>query len=94
MITHVRTLLEASIDGGDVSVVTFPAYPDTDAQVRSLIEASAGAPESLRRALLHDTAGRQGPNPDGTEPGRRQGLLALLERELELIEHAIYGGTR
>ncbi len=32
----VRTLLEVEIDDGDVSVVTFPAYPDTSVAVREL----------------------------------------------------------
>jgi HK97 family phage prohead protease len=30
------TLLEVDLDGGDVSVVTFPAYPDTSAAIREL----------------------------------------------------------
>lgn len=32
----IRELIEVSLDGGDVSVVTYPAYPDTQVAVRSL----------------------------------------------------------
>lgn len=50
VVTHIRRVKEARLF--DVSVVTFPAYPTTDAQVRSLIDACAGsAPEELIQAM-------------------------------------------
>lgn len=48
VITYTRTLLEAALR--DVSVVTFPAYPDTDASVRGLLSAE-GVPEDLRKLV-------------------------------------------
>jgi HK97 family phage prohead protease len=35
--TMVRRLLKLSIDNGDVSAVTFPAYPETEVEARSAI---------------------------------------------------------
>ena len=50
---NVRELVEVDIDGGDVSPVTYPAYPDTDVSLR----AAMGAPtllndDKLARAIV------------------------------------------
>jgi HK97 family phage prohead protease len=42
-----RTLLELKLDQGDVSVVTYPANPNTTAGIRSLLGARLGLPKGL-----------------------------------------------
>ncbi len=85
MTTHVRRLQEVRLF--DVSIVTFPAYPDTDAQVRALaISAGDDAP-----AILRDYA-EPGQEPhsvaDMPEPGQEvhSAPLSILKMKLELKE--------
>jgi len=74
----VRRLLD--VDLFDVSPVTFPAYPQTSAQVRA------------RVVELQVTGGGQGPGPDGGEEERSRARLDLDRRQLELAELEILGG--
>lgn len=65
-----RTLKKISIDGGDVSPVTFPAYPETEVNMRSL---EAMAEEARKR--LH-------PEPEGDHgAGYRARQIQLAEVE-------------
>jgi uncharacterized protein len=45
----VRRLLKVDIDNGDVAAVTFPAYPDTDVNVRSLDDIGERGREAFDR---------------------------------------------
>lgn len=77
--TQVRTLLEVELY--DVSVVTYPAYPQTDAAVRSFLTAhalQADAAATMADALTLITQRSAPP-----EPGH---ALQLKRRRLELIE--------
>lgn len=83
--THVRRLHEVRLF--DVSVVTFPAYPDTDAQARALaLSAGDDAP-----AMLRDYA-EPGQEPhsagDMPEPGQvaHSAPLTILKLKLDLEE--------
>ncbi len=83
--THVRRLREARLY--DVSVVTFPAYPDTDAQVRALaMSAGDDAPAFVREYAepgqeLHSAG-------DMPEPGQEAHSvpISILKLQLELKE--------
>ncbi len=68
----IRTLLEVRL--WEVSVVTFAAYPQTTAHVRSRAEEVRAASQA---------AGRP-----GGEGGQSQGGLAVLERELDILNRA------
>jgi HK97 family phage prohead protease len=71
----VRTLIEVELY--DVSPVTYPAYPQTSAQVRAKVE-------ELRRAA---TAPRRVPHPVVVgDKGQARARLATLRRRLELAE--------
>jgi HK97 family phage prohead protease len=58
---YVRTLMECDIDGGDVSVVTYPAYPDTAAALRSrdAWQAASGGQLPTSNSTLADLQRRQ-----------------------------------
>lgn len=79
---QLRTLLEVELV--DVSVVTFPAYPQTDAAVRSYLSAAGletdELPETVEAARTLVEA-RQAPPSDPPEPGHS---LELLSRSWEL----------
>lgn len=89
-ITKIKTLY-------DVSPVTYPAYPDTDASVRSLLDiitrAERGQPlepgerEIIRASIerLRTLAGEEPPKNE--EP--RKSRLSYLRRRLELAEKSI-----
>lgn len=47
----IRTLLEVDMDGGDVSPVTYPAYPATDVGIRSIL-AGAGIDQDALTSML------------------------------------------
>lgn len=73
---NARTIKRAQL--WDVSPVTFPAYTQTDVQVRSAAEVAAEIPDSRR------PAGQAAP------PAKRGGVgLDLLRRRLELAEREI-----
>ncbi len=48
----VRELIHLGLDGGDVSPVTFPAYPDTEVGVRALTGANGLLNAKLARAIV------------------------------------------
>jgi uncharacterized protein len=76
----VRTLVEVKLF--DVSPVTFPAYPQTSAQVRA--HARAMQDEGQEE---HDSAPGQEPHPeDGDEGARPEDRLDLMRRRLDLAE--------
>lgn len=70
-----RELHEVDIDGGDVSVVTYPAYPQTSVQTRSLMNLPM-IPNDLR----------QGPDSDKSdrEAGAAMARARLLSRRRRL----------
>jgi HK97 family phage prohead protease len=75
----IRTLLEVRLF--DVSVVTFPAYPQTDAAVRA-------AMLDILRSYLPPGPGQE-PHPGGLrqrEPGQAAPSLRMLRKRLELAE--------
>lgn len=79
----VRRLVEVALY--DVSPVTFPAYPQTSAEVREkvrLLRAKGRTPEDTT------SAPGQGPHPegDGGEGGRARARLGILRRKLDLEE--------
>lgn len=69
--TRTRTLLQVRLH--DVSPVTFPAYPQTSAQVRARMEGFTGP------SIQED----EGPCADD---GKRQGLIDHLRRRVDLAE--------
>ncbi len=71
---QVRTLRRVRLF--DVSVVTFPAYPQTDAQVRASLEHLAASIEALQRRLTAPVSSHSGAG----------GRLALARRRLRLLE--------
>jgi HK97 family phage prohead protease len=81
VVTHIRTLLEVRL--WDVSVVTFPAYPDTDAQVRSLVAASGDQAPMFLRNLAQTEPPQAGHSDRGRET---QARLAMARRRLTLAE--------
>ncbi len=73
--SQIRTLLEVKLF--DVSVVTYPAYPQTSAKVRSQIE-------QLLSSYLPDEPGQtHSPEPE-PEPGQTHSI-SLRRRRLELL---------
>lgn len=82
--TYTRTLLEAKLY--DVSVVTFPAYPDTDASMRGWMQ-SEGMPEDLRQfvepLLEEHSAAQHSPN---AEPAQEGHSAEERKRRLQLIK--------
>ncbi len=74
----IRTLLEVRLF--DVSIVTFPAYPQTEAQIRSLIDAlqlylPGKEPPSQRHSSV-----RQGAEPPAWHSAARERELELAKR--------------
>ena len=65
---QIRELHEVDIDGGDVSIVTYPAYPATEAALRSL---EAWKQEAQRASQAHLEAAHQ----------HRDRMLRLQERQ-------------
>lgn len=77
--THVRTVLEARLF--DVSVVTFPAYSDTDVAVRCLLDTGCeNAPEFLRRLAE--------PAPEGHSADDSGGEPRGAQREPDQEDHS------
>lgn len=76
-----RELNEVEINGGDVSIVTYPAYPATSVQMRSLMNLPV-IPENVRgRAPASDIAEEAATR--ARELRRRQRWLQVLEMENE-----------
>ena len=71
----IRTILEAQLF--DVSIVTFPAYTDTDAQVRSIYD-------------THQVEAQRGKTDEEQRQAQIQGDEATRAREIELLR--IKGG--
>ena len=70
-----RELHEVDIDGGDVAVVTYPAYPQTSVQMRSMMNLPA-IPNDLR----------QGPDSDiQADAAMVQVRQAMRKRRLQLV---------
>jgi|688.fasta_scaffold52459_2 HK97 family phage prohead protease len=68
-----RELHEVSIDNGDVSVVTFPAYGDTMITARSMMNLPEIPSELLQAQLSQDS------NKDGAQRALRRMKLNLLK---------------
>jgi len=71
-----RELHEVDIDGGDVAVVTYPAYPSTTVALRSLL--------NLPEIPANLNAFRQGPDSDTADAAMVQVRQALRMRRLQL----------
>lgn len=71
----IRTLVEVELF--DVSPVTFPAYPQTSAQVRATLS-------ELQRSTA---APGQGPHPADADDDQARARLDVLRRRLDLAEH-------
>lgn len=88
--TYTRYLREVRLF--DVSVVTFPAYPDTDAQVRSLLQ-DPETPDDLREHLEPAQARHSGEDGaegrEGGEPVQEDHSAAERARWLELTRHTL-----
>src|SRR3990167_9005299 len=78
---QVRTLLEVELF--DVSVVTNPAYPQTDAAVRSFL--AAHELDAADVGSISDALTLLEPRGDSPEPGHS---LAMRKRRVELIERS------
>lgn len=80
-----RELHEVDIDGGDVAVVTYPAYPQTSVQMRSLMNLPE-IPNGLRQAQPPDNENvfRLEPDSDKAAELRVQARLAQRRRVLQL----------
>lgn len=72
----IRSLLEVRLY--DVAVVTYPAYPQTSAEVRSHVQ-------QLRQSLA---APGQAAHPADADPADAQARIALMLRELEIAERS------
>lgn len=71
---QIRTLTQIDLDDGDVSLVTYPAYPQTEAHLRE-----------MRAAYDRTRAAAQGsPAGEPTEPDEWQGPLDVARRRLDL----------
>ena len=86
-----RILVKAELY--DVSPVTFPAYPQTDSQVRSALAEILGIEptnDQLRTALgqlTHDQSPDQSQeDTSGDDDGEARQVLAMLRRRLETAE--------
>lgn len=76
-----RELNELDIDGGDVSIVTYPAYPQTSVQMRSLMNLPPLPEMNVRgQGTASDKAA---PAMQGHELQRCQRWLKILELENE-----------
>jgi len=85
--TYTRTLLEVKLY--DVSVVTFPAYPTTDASVRSML-ALEDVPEEVRNALEPSREEHSGVNDSSdAEPVQADHSTGERERRLQLIRYTL-----
>lgn len=71
-----RELNEVDIDGGDVSIVTYPAYPQTSVQMRSLMNLPP-IPENVRG---------QGTASDTTAAAMQARALVRRQRWLKILE--------
>lgn len=72
----IRSLLEVRLY--DVAVVTYPAYPQTSAEVRSQVQ-------QLRQSIA---APGQAAHPADADPADAQARIALMLRELEIAERS------
>lgn len=85
-----RELIEVALF--DVSIVTFPAYPQTEVtevQVRSAIAELQASIDSLRRLLPTAAPPLAGHPVDGKDAPKSVSSLALRRKRLELIEREI-----
>jgi HK97 family phage prohead protease len=71
-----RALIEVRLY--DVAVVTYPAYPQTSAEVRSQVQ-------QLRQSIA---APGQAAHPADADPADAQARIALMLRELEIAERS------
>lgn len=76
----IRTLLEISLQDGDVSPVTFPAYPQTDAQVAQALRFSGQDPAAFT-SLFQELHEGKHLSPRNRDAIKRAGdeLLSLIE---------------
>lgn len=81
-----RTLLEVALI--DVSPVARPAYPDTDAAVRSLAAAIHTDPADVRAAIEAGDLGHLIPSPEGTPPESQEGRRAEPTPTRQRFAHA------
>jgi len=91
---NVRDLIEVDIDGGDVSPVTYPAYPDTEVGVRALTGANGILNAKLARAIVRADKGLALTDDDvdvlqasinvlsGLLPGSRRPILDACRQRL------------
>jgi hypothetical protein len=77
-----RTIREANLSGGDVSVVTYPANENASVQVRSLERREAAY--TLADALLREM--RAGNSVDMTQLGKVLQALAAADDHLDAAE--------
>lgn len=78
-----RELHEVDIDGGDVAVVTYPAYPQTSIAMRSVMNLPE-IPNELRQAQLPNE-NRLEPDSDNAMELEVQARLAQRKRRLHLL---------
>lgn len=88
--TPLRRLLEIELDGGDVALVTNPAYPQTSAEARAMAAELSSANENGEAESM--PGGAQG-GESGAEDGgeRSQGRLSRRRFRLELAKRKLAG---
>lgn len=79
---NLHRVREFDIDGGDVSAVTFPAFPQTSAELREYAERNLGAKPPAKRDLMSDIA--NAPIVDLTENGVEAFLSSLSPEQFSL----------
>lgn len=76
-----RELHEVAIDGGDVAIVTYPAYPQTSIAMRSLMN----LPELPAQFQHDENDPGQGPGSDTAVASEVQVRLANRRRRLQIV---------